>query len=35
MAEGQKFAVSYNVYSGANEVWEMKVILTGGVYVLQ
>jgi len=35
MAEGQKFNVSYNVYSGANEVWEMKVILTGGVYVLQ
>ncbi|MBL4724649.1 MAG: hypothetical protein JKY73_04565 [Lutibacter sp.] len=35
MAEEQKFAVSYNVYSGANEVWEMKVILTGGAYVLQ
>lgn len=35
MAEGQKFAVSYNVYSGAAEVWEMKVVLTGGVYVLQ
>lgn len=35
MAEGQKFVVSYNVYSGANEVWETKVILTGGVYVLQ
>ncbi len=35
MAEGQKFAVSYNVYSGANEVWEMRVILSGGQYVLQ
>ena len=35
MAEGQKFAVSYNVFSGANEVWEMKIILTGGAYVLQ
>ena len=35
MAEGQKFVVSYNVYSGADEVWEMKVILTGGAYVLQ
>jgi len=35
MAEGQKFAVSYAVYSGANEVWEMKVILSGGAYVLQ
>jgi hypothetical protein len=35
MAEGQKFVISYNVYSGANEVWDMKVILTGGVYVLQ
>tara|TARA_R110001583_G_scaffold27778_1_gene98986 strand:- start:17716 stop:19374 length:1659 start_codon:yes stop_codon:yes gene_type:complete len=35
MAEEQKFAVSYNVYSGANEVWEMKVILSDGVYILQ
>ena len=35
MAEGQKFAVSYDVYSGAAEVWEMKVILSGGVYILQ
>jgi hypothetical protein len=35
MAEGQKFVVSYNVYSGAAEVWEMKVILSGGSYVLQ
>jgi len=35
MAEGQKFAVSYDVYSGAAEVWTMKVILSGGVYVLQ
>lgn len=35
MEEGQKFVVIYNVYSGANEVWEMKVILQGGEYVLQ
>ena len=35
MAEGQKFAVSYNVYTGAAEVWEMRVILSGGHYVLQ
>ncbi|NLP57608.1 hypothetical protein [Lutibacter sp. B1] len=34
MEEGQKFVVSYNVYSGANEVWEMKVILEAGAYVL-
>ncbi|WP_372794654.1 hypothetical protein [Lutibacter sp.] len=35
MAEGQKFAVSYDVYTGAAAVWEMKVILSGGVYILQ
>ena len=35
MAEGQKFAVSYDVYSGANEVWTMKIILSGGVYIFQ
>ncbi|SDX97508.1 hypothetical protein SAMN05444411_11326 [Lutibacter oricola] len=35
MEEGQKYAVTYNVYSGANEVWEMKVVLTSGEYVLQ
>ena len=35
MEEGQKFNVSYNVWSGADEVWEMKVILTSGEYVLQ
>jgi hypothetical protein len=35
MAEGQKFAVKYDVYSGAAEVWEMKVILSGGAYILQ
>jgi hypothetical protein len=35
MAEGQKFAVKYHVYSGAAEIWEMKVILSGGAYVLQ
>ena len=34
-AEGQKYVVSYNVYSGAAEVWQMKVILSGGAYVLQ
>jgi hypothetical protein len=32
--EGQKFNVFYNVYSGANEVWNMKVILSGGEYLL-
>ncbi|WP_457617046.1 hypothetical protein [Lutibacter sp.] len=35
MAEGQKFLVYYNVYTGTAEVWSMKVILSGGVYVLQ
>ena len=35
MAEGQKFTVLYDVYSGTAEVWEMKVVLSGGVYVLQ
>ena len=35
MEEGQKFAVSYNVYSGANEIWTMKVILIGGEYAIQ
>lgn len=35
MAEGQKFAIKYDVYSGAAEVWEMKVVLSGGAYVLQ
>lgn len=35
MAEGQKYVVSYNVYSGAAEIWTMKVILSGGAYVLQ
>jgi len=34
-AEGQKYNVFYNVYSGANEVWNMKVILQGSAYVLQ
>jgi hypothetical protein len=34
-AEEQKYVISYKVYSGVNEVWEMKVIKTGGVYVLQ
>ena len=35
MQEGQKFIVTYDVYSGAAETWEMKVILSGGNYVLQ
>jgi len=34
-AEGQKYNVFYNVYSGANEVWNTKVILKGSAYVLQ
>jgi len=34
-AEGQKYSVDYNVYSGAAEIWNMKVILEGGAYVLQ
>ena len=34
-AEGQKYVVAYNIYNGANGIWEMKVILDGGVYVLQ
>lgn len=34
MAEGQKFNVSYNVWTGGDEVWSTKVILTDGVYVL-
>lgn len=34
-AEGQKFQVFYNVYSGAAEVWNMKVIKQGSEYVLQ
>ncbi|WP_435315467.1 hypothetical protein [Cellulophaga fucicola] len=33
--EGQKYSVTYNVYSGANEVWIMNIIFEGGVYVLQ
>jgi len=33
--EGQKFNVFYNVYTGAGEVWNTKVILTDGEYVLQ
>ncbi|PWG06052.1 hypothetical protein DIS07_06365 [Polaribacter aquimarinus] len=34
-AEGQKYLVSYNIYNGANGVWTMAVIKTGGEYVLQ
>lgn len=34
-AEGQKYIVSYNIYNGANGVWSLAVIKTGGVYVKQ
>jgi len=34
-AEGQKYSVFYNVYSGAAEVWNMKVIKVGAEFVLQ
>ena len=34
-AEGQKYSVFYNVYSGTAEVWNMKVIKVGSEYVLQ
>ena len=34
-AEGQKYNVFYNVYSGAAEVWNMEVIKVGVEYVLQ
>ena len=34
-ADGQKYIVSYNIYNGANGVWTMAVIKSGGVYVLQ
>ena len=34
-AEGQKYIVYYNVYSGVNEVWNLKVVLTNGAYILQ
>ena len=33
--EGQKFSVSYNVYSGSDAVWIMNIIFEGGVYVLK
>jgi hypothetical protein len=33
--DGQKYVVSYAVYDGTNAIWEMKVINTGGVYILQ
>lgn len=33
--EGQKFSVFFAVYTGASEVWNMKVVLTGGEYILQ
>ncbi len=31
--EGQKYLCVYNVYSGANEVWQTKVVLSGGDYI--
>ena len=34
-AEGQKYLVSYNIYNGANGVWQLAVIKTGGAYVKQ
>ncbi len=34
-AEGQKYNVFYNVYTGAAEVWNMEVIKVGAEYVLQ
>ena len=34
-AEGQKYVVSYKIYNGANGIWTMAVIKTGGAYVLQ
>ena len=34
-AEGQKYIVSYNIYNGANGVWQLAVIKTGGAYVKQ
>jgi hypothetical protein len=33
--DGQKYLVTYNIYNGANGVWEMAVIKSGGAYVLQ
>jgi len=35
MTEEQKFVVIYNVWNDGDFVWEMKVILSGGAYVLQ
>ena len=34
-ADGQKYLVSYNIYNGANGVWQLAVIKTGGAYVKQ
>lgn len=34
-AEGQKYIVSYNIYNGADGVWQLAVIKTGGQYVKQ
>jgi hypothetical protein len=35
LGQGQKFSVSYAVYSGANEVYVMNLIHDGSAYVLQ
>jgi len=34
-ADGQKYIVSYNIYNGADGVWQLAVIKTGGAYVKQ
>ena len=34
-AEGQKYIVSYNIYNGADAVWQLAVIKTNGAYVKQ
>lgn len=33
-AEGQKYLVSYNIYNGSNDVWQMSVIKQGSEYIL-
>ena len=34
-ADGQKYIVSYNIYNGANGIWTMAIIKSGGAYILQ
>lgn len=34
-ADGQKYIVSYNIYNGADGIWQLAVIKTGGAYVKQ